>query len=80
MKLKWNKTVSSTIMAVLILAVVPILYIVLFTAGIVNQANKNKPIEVTGYATQASCEKSTAKNCEQVTTESKDTFWIEAGK
>ena len=77
-KLKLNRTVQTTVLAVLIVVIVPIAYVALFTAGVVS--NVNRQVESTtfvrGYNTQDECESEMRVACEQVTTEASDRFWV----
>ena len=79
MKLEWNKTVQTTVLAVLLVVTVPIVYIALFTAGVVNKVNKSQiaGTQMTGYISQKECEDKTKSTCEIVVTESTDQYWVE---
>lgn len=72
---------KTTIYAVLLIAVVPVAYIALFTAGVINRVNlasQDEPMQVVGYSSQDECETQSGEACEMVTTESSDQFWVVA--
>ena len=78
MKLSWNKTVQTTVLAVLIVAIIPIVYVALFSAGILNSFNKSQAnvSQVVGYTSQKECEEKTKATCEKVVTQTSDQYWI----
>jgi len=69
-----SKSVQTMITASLIVAIVPIFYLVLFIA----QARRDASLatSVPGYLTEESCENKNPEGCILVTTVQKDQYWI----
>lgn len=72
----FNKSVQTSVMAVILVVTIPALYIILFVAKADKELRGNVTTTIQGYASQETCEMESEKDCYEVTTVQEDRYFV----